>query len=456
MLKDKFWKASLLSLEASPQLQPQDSLTNTNTKTSKPLTQPWHTWLISKPFDWISTPIYLGACLRLTYDRTLCDGTNAAFEWWQLLLLVVATLLLLASDRYEYWRWGEEIPKQIATRYFLMRVGLIIFISYLNPNEITLFMYVIVPFSALLYFGSKVGIGVGLITWLVFVGRVIILAAAPFSVLKPLPFINIFTICVIFLMTTAYTLRREKASRTRAERLLKELEQSQLQVEELAATRERNRLARDIHDSLGHYLTVISVLLGKAKAFKEKNPTEAEQALSDARRLANEALQDVRESVKSLRTSQELFSLERNLPMLVANLTNEHLNIALSIKGSEAGFSKQALMVLYRVAQEGLTNVQRHSNAKQVTLELKFDQNEAELVLEDNGQGFDPSGLILKQSGGYGLRGLQERFEMVGGEFRLDSQPGQGTRLVAKVFKTCASPLLEPQEKLAYVGGATG
>ncbi|NWJ47009.1 MAG: sensor histidine kinase [Chloroflexi bacterium] len=399
----------------------------------------WYNWLISKPFDWISTPIYLGACLSLFYDRNFYGSSYHVFEWWQITALVVATFILLAIDRYEYWRWGEEMPMRVATGYFLLRVGLVALISVVNPNEITLFMYLIIPFSALIYFGSGVGIGVGLLTWLIFAIRVLFFATIASEMPRPLPFINIFTICLIFIMTTAYTLRREKSSRTNAERLLKELKQSQRQVEELAATRERNRLARDIHDSLGHYLTVISVLLGKARAFKEKNPAEAEQAVTDARRLANEALQDVRESIKSLRTSQELFSLERKLPVLVANLQNEHLKIELEISGSEAGFSKQVLMVLYRVAQEGLTNVQRHSDASRARLQLKFEVHVAELTLEDNGKGFDLQNLSTGQSSGYGLLGLQERLEITGGEFLLDSQPGKGTRLVARVCKTSAA-----------------
>lgn len=395
----------------------------------------WHTWIISKPFDWISTTFYVGAGLSLFYTRSSPALFTPQLQWWQILVVIAAILILLGLDRYEFRRWGEEVPHPVAIYYFVVRVGLVLSISWVNPNEITFFMYLILPFSALLYFGSLVGIGVALAVWVLFVIRVLLYPVVSFTVFQLLPFINIFTICLVFLMTTAYALIREKKSRTRAERLLRELEQSQRQVEELAATRERNRLARDIHDSLGHYLTVISVLLGKARAFKEKNPPEAEQALSDARRLANEALQDVRESVKSLRTSQELFSLERSLSQLVAGLQNEQLQIELDIVGSEAGFSKQGLMVLYRVAQEGLTNVQRHSGSDRVKIRLDFEERQVQLLVEDNGQGFDAQNPQFSHKGSYGLLGIQERLEMIGGELELDSHPGKGTRMVARVAK---------------------
>ena len=148
--------------------------------------------------------------------------------------------------------------------------------------------------------------------------------------------------------------------------------------------------------------------MGKAKAFKEKNPAEADQALEDARRLANEALEDVRESVKSLRSSQELFSLQRSLPILVSNLQSEWLTIDLSLSGCEEGFSKQSLMVLYRVAQEGLTNVQRHSGSSWAKVTLKFTTQKIELIVEDSGKGFDVHNRPRSRSGGYGLLGLQD------------------------------------------------
>jgi signal transduction histidine kinase len=253
-------------------------------------------------------------------------------------------------------------------------------------------------------------------------------------------------------MMSGYAMLREKASRTRTEGLLAELAKSHLQLEELATTRERNRLARDIHDSLGHYLTVINLLLGKAQAFKDKNPPEADRAIEDARRLTNEALEDVRASVKSLRTSQELFSLQKSLPLLVSNLQSEKMQIELEVSGSEEGFSKQSLIVLYRVIQEGLTNVQRHGGASsiKVKITLKFEADEAQLVLEDDGCGFDLGNLQAGNNHGYGLTGLEERLEMIGGEFWVESQSGKGTRLIARICKNKNSAIVKSWSEPAY------
>ncbi len=394
-----------------------------------------HYWLISRPFDWISTPIYLACCGSLLYFTEQPGVTRSEILWWQTIMVVAATLILLGLDRYEYFFWGEQIPFRAAISCLVGRAGLVQLITMVNPNEISFFLYLVIPFAALIYFGNRVAVGVGIIVCLLLAGRVLFFPSSGFVIFRPWLFINLFILCLILIMTTANTLQREKASRARAEQLLRQLEQSQLQVEELAATRERNRLARDIHDSLGHYLTVISVQLGKARAFKDRSPAESEQALEDARRLTNEALQDVRESVKSLRTSQELFSLQRSLPILVANSQNEQLTIDLEVSGNEADFSKQSLMVLYRVTQEGLTNVQRHARASWAKVTLKFTIRKVQLTIEDNGKGFDLQNIPANRNGGYGLCGLQERLEMIGGEFCVESQPGNGTRLTASIVE---------------------
>ena len=86
----------------------------------------WSGWLISKPFDWISTPLYLGACFSVGSARGFLDIGNLGYQWQQFLLVVVATLMLIVIDRYEAWRWDEEIPLRVATGYFLLRVCLVL------------------------------------------------------------------------------------------------------------------------------------------------------------------------------------------------------------------------------------------------------------------------------------------------------------------------------------------
>jgi len=179
-------------------------------------------------------------------------------------------------------------------------------------------------------------------------------------------------------------------------------------------------------------LTVINVQLEKALAFRERKPVDAEQAVKDAKRLAGEALQDIRRSVGTLRSAPESFSLVQNLRDLVNNVTSSQLQVDLTIAGDEDDFSRQALITLYRAAQEGLTNVQKHAAANHAMLQVVLGEQEGSLQLHDNGKGFDPAQLVNSHPGaeqGYGLQGVRERLELIGGALRVESAPSQGTTL---------------------------
>jgi signal transduction histidine kinase len=238
-------------------------------------------------------------------------------------------------------------------------LGLIELFVESSQHNTSYFLYLLAPFVASYYFGMKAGYLLSVLSWLVFYLKITYLNHN--NLLFPLrlgdQFITnysiIYAVALIFVLSTAYAMTKERENRRRAEQLLAALENSHQRVAELAVTEERNRLARDIHDTLGHYLTVISIQLGKAVAFREKNPLESVQAIQDARRLAMEALQDVRQSVKSLREGEELFALMPALKKLVANLITSQFSIQLKVRGSEEGYSKQNLMVLYRAIQEG-------------------------------------------------------------------------------------------------------
>ena len=139
----------------------------------------------------------------------------------------------------------------------------------------------------------------------------------------------------------AYLIRQERLNRRRAEQLVRELEESHRQLQayaeqvaELATIEERYRLARDIHDSLGHYMTVINVQLEKALVFRDRNPEEAEQAVRESKRLAREALQEIRRSVSALRDTPETFSLCQTLTELVDNMNTGQFSIKLDILAS--------------------------------------------------------------------------------------------------------------------------
>ncbi len=398
------------------------------------------------PFRWVSSLLYVGMIVAHLYYQWagLC---GSALPAGQTGALVGVVLLLLALERYE-----RAQPASKRTGLMLLAAQMVLFevAAAFDCAGFSKFLYLIVPFTAYFYFGKQASYGLGLLYW----GFLTVKLASQ----DPRWYVNreyisvllIFSIGLLFAISMAGVVGEEEASRARAEKLLGELEASHRElkayaarVAALAAAEERNRLARDIHDSLGHYLTVINVQLEKAIAFRSHDPQQADQALWDAKRSAREALRDVRQSVGALRTSKEVFSLTAALADLVDGVRNDSLTIDLQLKGDEAAFPKPALLALYRAVQEGLTNIQKHARASRVTVVVKFDEREARLRICDDGQGFDPAmqnHLPPDRQSRFGLQGLRERVELVGGQTNVESRPGTGTQLLITIPKRPLAP----------------
>ncbi len=241
---------------------------------------------------------------------------------------------------------------------------------------------------------------------------------------------------VIFVVGFAYLTLREERARDEIERLAAELRSANdklreyvLQAEELATTRERNRLAREIHDGLGHYLTAISMQLQAARAVWDSDPARAADALGKAQTLTREALTDVRRSVAALRASP---TTDRTLAQALSTLVEESraagLQTELTTRGTKRTLSPQTELALYRTVQEGLTNIRKHAHATRADLVLDFTAPDCVgLTVHDDGAG------AANTNGGFGLVGLRERVQFLGGEVCIKTEAGQGFTLEVQV-----------------------
>lgn len=208
---------------------------------------------------------------------------------------------------------------------------------------------------------------------------------------------------------------REKHTREHAEKLAAELATANEQLreataraEDLAMARERNRLAREIHDSLGHYLTTVAVQLEAARALHATEPARALGAVEKAHGLAREALVEVRRSVGALRVEGPARPLVDRLRELAEGEAG--VSVELKILGEVRRLGPEVEHGLFRAAQEGLTNVRKHAGASAVTLTADFSAaHRVAVSVEDNGRG------CAKPTGGFGLTGLRERVALLGG-----------------------------------------
>jgi signal transduction histidine kinase len=240
---------------------------------------------------------------------------------------------------------------------------------------------------------------------------------------------------VFFVAAFAQMRLNEQQARQKAERLTAELEKANVQLaayatqaEELAITQERNRLAREIHDSLGHYLTTVNVQIEAAKVVMNSDADRALDAMNKAQEMTQKGLTRVRESVAALRESPVS---NRPLREAVASLVQEAQSTGIvtefQVVGEPQTLENKVALALYRAAQEGLTNVRKHAHASRVDVLLEFQPDEVSLEIRDNGVG------AKEPSGGFGLLGTRERMQLLGGRLEISTGVGKGFRLTASV-----------------------
>ena len=236
----------------------------------------------------------------------------------------------------------------------------------------------------------------------------------------------------VFFAAVSLMAARQREEKEQAEGLLAELEEAHhrlreyaQRVEELAVAEERNRLAREIHDSLGHHLTVASVQLEAARGLLTIDPTRAHAQMDKAQQSVKEALREVRRSVRGLRPGElEREPLAQSLRALIEEFeATTALPVELEVEGEEQRLSPAAEMTLYRAAQEALTNVQKHAHASRVELALRFAPYEVTLTVADNGVGSGEAGE------GFGLTGLRERAALLGGSLMAGNRAEGGFEL---------------------------
>jgi signal transduction histidine kinase len=235
----------------------------------------------------------------------------------------------------------------------------------------------------------------------------------------------------LFGAVLAELLVREQRARDQLAEAHEQLRGYAAQAEQLATTRERNRLARDIHDGLGHHLTVVQMQLQAARAVLSSDASHSEALLAKAQQQAEEALAEVRRSVSALREPEAAPPLTDGLERLAAESSAAGVPTAFEIVGTARSLPAEAEEALYRTAQEGLTNVRKHAAAAHAWLVLDYrDAAKATLEVRDDGRG---AALDADAALGFGLLGLQERAARLDGRLTVDSAPGRGLRLQVEV-----------------------
>lgn len=199
-----------------------------------------------------------------------------------------------------------------------------------------------------------------------------------------------------------------------------------LRIEDQATLQERNRIAREIHDGLGHTLAAQTIQLNNALLFWKSEDEKALEFLKQAKQLGSEALLEIRKSVSVLRSNPlQGLSLESAIDKLLQNFQRmTEIEVSNSIR-LPVLLSQEMNTTLYRIVQESLTNIHKHADATVVTVGLQQHAGQIYLSIADNGKGFDPA----KNTTGFGLQGMRERVAAAGGQFAIYSKSGNGCRI---------------------------
>lgn len=234
-----------------------------------------------------------------------------------------------------------------------------------------------------------------------------------------------------FTLLLVNSLMSERENRKQLSLALTQLRKYALQIEDQATLQERNRIAREIHDALGHTLTAQSVQLDSGLLLFETPQTEqARSFFNTAKSLCTQALQEVRQSVSTLRSDCLLGnSLEEAVMALVRDLkATTAIAPEITIELLQP-LSSEVSSSVYRIIQAALTNIICHSAATEMTLQLTTHNRTLYLVIKDNGRGFNPA----QNSTGFGIQGMRERALALEGQFHLFSEPGEGCLITVQI-----------------------
>lgn len=195
-------------------------------------------------------------------------------------------------------------------------------------------------------------------------------------------------------------------------------------LERLTISRERNRLARELHDTLAHTLSGLSVQLETTKAYLDVDPETTRKLLTQALSVTRAGLDETRRALEALRASPlddlGLIQALRQLSESAAKRGNLDLELILP---EQVALSPSVEQNLYRIAQEAIENVVLHANAKHLLVRLIINSNNLILAVQDDGSGLAQT----EVSNHFGLSGIRERAQLLGAELTVESQPGQGT-----------------------------
>jgi signal transduction histidine kinase len=238
---------------------------------------------------------------------------------------------------------------------------------------------------------------------------------------------------IVIFLAIGYLISRmveaQRQQRTALAHANQQLRQYATTLEQLTISRERNRMAHELHDTMAHTMSGMILQLEGAQLMWDSDNIRARQSLDEAIGTARQGLHETRRALKALRARpvEEKGIVEAIRQLAVASAKRSNFTLDLHVPAQPLLLAPVLEQTVYRIAQEALTNIERHAWATAVSLELSAEHGQLRLTVRDNGCGFALE--AAEKSDRLGLRGMRERAELVDGQLKVASLPGQGTTL---------------------------
>ena len=376
-------------------------------------------------YEWV---YYLTVSLLFlaTVLRTLVIYSQMAGVLTRNLALLAAWMVVFICEPAITRRWRHFFSIYLATQSALVVLML------LSPDPGDYFAILFAPLSlrAMHYLGPRPGV-----CWVAAFSALIILpllyTVGPFNAVA---FGLIYSAANVLFAFTSLAIRRAAEADSRNQAMQEELKQGNLQLQayaerlkQLAVARERNRLARDLHDSVTQTVFSMTLTTQSALLLLDRDSGQVKAQLSHLAELTRSAMAEMQTLISQL--AQQRME-QAGLAALVHERLHERTmpeGLALSIDTvSDGPLAANEQQALFRIIQEALNNISKHAQATQACIRLHL-SNPAWIEIEDNGQGFNFD--KVKGQGGIGLSSMRERAVEIGWELQIDSTPGAGTRI---------------------------
>ena len=386
-------------------------------------------------FDINGARKWLGAAIMAALaimGAVICAQYAPGQRWWMYIMLVVCCLLLCVAAALEFY---VVKPLNVKLAVYGAELFFLLVISVITGNDFTVVLYCLA--STDIYISCErfrtnfviAGISAGMFVlsfvlgWvrvhedaLVYDSIVDILGGCLFGLL----ILAIHFVIAVAVMRFYRMSRRLSAALSEADKSRAELKDAYEKLSQTAVLEERNRIAKDIHDNVGHSITSVIVQTEAAKLLIESDPSEAKMKIISANIQAKNALEQMRSSVHLLAGRAAPSSLKDGIDEIVAQ-TVDSADLKIRCDVEDITLGEERVRFLCNSVKECIANGIRHGGATAFYIEAKNGRDGITLLVSDNGRGF---GEDVKE--GYGLRSMREKAEQFGGGVRLSGEPEEG------------------------------